>query len=56
MMECHICGFGPAQGVSVFRQNETGVAGVWACKKHAAPGSIPDDVDELVSILEKVEL
>ena len=31
---CYSCGKNPSDGVSVFRMNETGVKGIWACAIH----------------------
>jgi hypothetical protein len=53
MIECHVCGAkgGPApRGVSLYRVNETGVKGIWACRKHVgtnAPPDVLEMVDEL---------
>lgn len=37
MIKCHVCGQGPEDGVSVFRQNAKGEPGVFACDKHSKP-------------------
>lgn len=54
-MICCICGKGPANGVSVFRINEKGVPGIWACEQHirqtdGAP--IDPDMRRLTNIIE----
>ena len=55
-MKCHVCGLGPPEDpVTLYRQNEKGVKGVWACRTH---NTRPIDADEaeLIAILEeKVE-
>lgn len=51
-MKCHVCGLGPANGVTVYRQNETGVPGVWACLIHSECQVAPD-VAEIVTIIER---
>ena len=33
-MECIFCKQGVRQGVTLYRINETGVDGIWACEKH----------------------
>lgn len=32
-MKCEICGLGPEEGVTVFRQNPLGEVGVWRCRE-----------------------
>jgi len=50
-MKCEWCGLGPQDGVTVFRINEKGVAGIWRCEKDL--DRKPDeDVAEIVAILE----
>jgi hypothetical protein len=34
-VKCHVCGKGPQECVTVFRQNEKGGPGSWACEEHA---------------------
>lgn len=34
MIGCVVCKLGPEQGVSLFRINEKGVPGLYACRKH----------------------
>lgn len=31
---CYICGKHPADGFTVYRQNEKGVSGIFACEEH----------------------
>ena len=51
-MRCEICNKGPAiDGVTVYRQNEKGVKGIWACKQHAVFKPDPE-VKRIVNILE----
>ena len=51
MVKCEICGFGPADGVTVHRTNEYGVEGIWRCEQHL-DGPVDEDVAELVAVLE----
>lgn len=53
-MNCAVCGRGPDDGVSVYRMNEVGQPGLWSCNEHKDQfdGRIPDDVKEMVSIIE----
>ena len=51
-MKCHVCNKGMAEGVTLFRQNEFGTKGIWACRKHNGV-KIDTDVDELVTIIEQ---
>jgi hypothetical protein len=52
-MKCHICGLGPPQDpITLYRQNEKGVPGVWACAEHNTR-EIPPDEAELIAILEE---
>lgn len=53
-MQCHICGKGPAPehgGVTVYRQNEKGVPGIWACEQHRKAPVDPETQD-IVDIIE----
>ena len=34
MLKCHVCGKGPADGTTVYRQNVKGEIGIWACEAH----------------------
>lgn len=51
---CAVCGKGPPDGVSVFRMNEKGGPGLWACNEHKDhfDSHMPDDVLELTRLLE----
>jgi hypothetical protein len=54
-MHCVICKKGPPEGVSVFRINEKGVPGLWACKRHIDQTDAPKPdpvVAEIVSAIE----
>lgn len=51
-MKCMICGLGPGDGVSLFRQNPKGEAGIWACWAHRRE-PVADEVDSIVAMLEK---
>ena len=50
-MRCEVCGRGPMDGVTVYRVNPKGEAGVWACKDHRLLPADPE-VQELVDVLE----
>lgn len=52
MMKCEICGFGIADGVSLFRQNAKGEPGRWRCIDHNEI-EIDSVVIDVVSALEK---
>ena len=51
MIECCVCKKGPANGVPVYRINEYGIEGIWACSQHIkqtdAP-PVPEDVRRIV--------
>jgi len=52
-MKCMVCGKGMSEGVSLFRTNEKGVPGIWACRVHMPAGkSIDPTVDKIVTIIE----
>lgn len=50
-MKCEICGRGMREGVTLIRQNEKGVIGLWRCRLH---NNVPIDpiTDELTKIIE----
>ena len=48
-MRCAVCGKGPMDGVTVYRVNEKGVKGVWACREHRLN---PSTIQEIVDVLE----
>jgi len=52
--KCCVCQKGPEEGVSLYRINEKGVPGIWACMKHLKQTGAPVDpeLDELVRVLE----
>jgi hypothetical protein len=53
-MKCVICKKGPMQGVSLYRINEKGKPGLWACRAHRSQTDAPVDpeLDEIVSRIE----
>jgi hypothetical protein len=52
MAKCYVCGAGPEDGTTVYRQNEKGQVGIWACGKHRR--DTPDPVvEEIVQIIEQ---
>lgn len=53
-MKCVVCGRGMAHGVTLYRINEKGVKGVWACDQHrpAASPHLDPEVREIVRIIE----
>lgn len=53
MSACAVCGKGTMEGVSLYRTNEVGIPGVWACKQHYA-GPPDPDMFTLVKDLEEV--
>lgn len=54
-MKCEICGKGPVEGVSVFRQNELGVVGIWRCtecrKTRVDNAPIDPEVQQITNII-----
>lgn len=57
-MNCIFCHKGMADGVSLFRINEKGVPGIWACREHRSLSDqkLDAEVDEIVSLIERVTL
>lgn len=54
-MRCYVCGLGPPEDpVTLYRQNEKGVKGIWACAEHNTRSIDPDEA-ELIRILEDKE-
>ena len=52
-MKCEVCGYGPEEGLSIFRVNPKGVTGIWRCREHLAPGhKIDAVVEDIVSTIE----
>jgi hypothetical protein len=51
-MNCHVCGKGPADGISVYRINEKGVPGICACERHIDPKLVDPETRKIVKILE----
>ena len=52
MFQCHVCGQGPRDGVSTYRQNEKGQPGVFACIAHTQKS--PDElVAKIVAQIER---
>jgi hypothetical protein len=50
-MICEICGAGPRDGVTVYRQNPKGEKGRWRCILHNQ-ARISSDVLDIVEIIE----
>jgi hypothetical protein len=50
--ECEICHRGPADGITVFRQNKTGVPPHWRCAVHVT-AEVDPEVGDIVSIIER---
>lgn len=52
-MTCEICNRGPErEGITLFRQNEKGVPGIWRCAVHVT-ADVDPDVAEIVTIIER---
>jgi hypothetical protein len=51
MATCEICHRGPFDGVTLWRANETGVAGIWRCTEHRQ-GPVDPVLEEIVSDIE----
>lgn len=50
-MTCHVCGVS-VKDAALYRQNEKGVAGAWACGQHNARGIDPE-VRDIVEVIEQ---
>ena len=52
-MKCITCGKGMPEGVDLFRLNEFGVTGIWACTEHYADmgKSIDPDLQLLIDAI-----
>ena len=50
-MKCFKCEKGNGDGYALFRQNEFGVIGVWACRDHNEK-EIDKEVDDIVKTIE----
>ena len=53
-MKCCICQKGMQQGVTLYRVNAKGVAGIWVCEKHLKQTDAPPvhpDVAEIVDAI-----
>lgn len=55
MTTCMICGKGPLDGTSLYRQNPKGEAGIWACMAHSQQPAAPE-VNKLVAVVERDQL
>lgn len=53
-MHCVICRRGMRDGVDLFRINEKGVPGLWACQKHMNQTDAPPVSPEVASIVEAI--
>lgn len=51
MNACHVCGRRVADGATLYRQNEKGVAPIWACAVHRTKPVDPD-VQRLIDVIE----
>lgn len=49
-MACEVCHRGPADGVTVFRQNAKGQPGIFRCEEHTKP--VDADLYRDVSLIE----
>ncbi len=57
MIACEICGKGPALehgGVTVHRQNELGVDGIWRCLEHNTL-PIDEETQEIIAVVKLLE-
>lgn len=54
MAQCVVCGRGPTDKppVTVYRQNPTGQAGIWACELHAT-APVDPEVKAIVTAIEE---
>ncbi len=51
-MTCEVCGDGPKQGITLYRQNEKGVPGIWRCIIHTQQPVDPI-VGNIVTVIER---
>ena len=53
-MRCLFCNKGPMDGVTIYRINEKGVEGIWACHKHIKQTDVAVDpaIKELTDIID----
>lgn len=53
-MKCEVCGLGPEEGTTVYRQNPLGEVGRWRCREHSQ--AVYDaELARLVDVLEHGE-
>lgn len=50
-MKCYKCEKTPTQGFNLYRQNQKGEVGVWACAEHSKP--VDDDLVNVVGAIQK---
>lgn len=49
-IQCEVCDKGPQDGVTVYRTNEKGVAGIWRCAEHE--GATDPETQEIIDAIE----
>lgn len=54
-MTCLFCHKGPADGVTLYRINAKGVAGIWACLQHKKQTDAPPVDREVARIVKIIE-
>ena len=47
------CGARASQGVNLYRQNERGEVGIWACAPHSKP--VDDELVRVVAAVQKLQ-
>lgn len=52
-MKCFKCGKSAADGTNLYRQNEKGVAGIWACAPHSKP--VEQELVHIVAQLQQAQ-
>ena len=52
-MNCITCGKGIFEGIALYRQNETGVAGIWACLEHDRTNVKQNDPSTIIAGMEE---
>ena len=50
-IRCAVCGQGPPE-IAVYRMNEKGVPGIWACLRHSDESRIDSTVKEITQLIE----
>jgi hypothetical protein len=55
MAKCCFCERGPQDGVTVYRVNAKGEAGIWACREHRQQADAPPTDPEVQRLVNAIE-